>query len=248
MIPSHQTPRLSTLSVSDINEFLHSVEVYQSVTDKPRQIPLRLLLEPAILKSLKLYSPELSSDSSLREFLRGMVTFSSYEEFSRTVSELRMDKTIKEPQERMNDYLRRFVCVQERASPLNLSEKVFMMRFARGVCPKGLSVSLTSRVKDDIFPSLTSLISCITSELVDLERARSWMSAAANPEVISRTQLRSDDIKKRNCYRCHRPGHLAVNCKAKVEEVNHLEMIDDSLRPDFVNPLKKICRRGSVSK
>ncbi|KAL0252087.1 hypothetical protein GEMRC1_001299 [Eukaryota sp. GEM-RC1] len=172
-----------------------------------------------------------------------MVTFSSYEEFSQTVSELWMDKTIKEPQERMNDYLRRFVCVQERASPLNLSEKVFMMRFARGVCPKGLSVSLTPRVKDDIFPSLTSLISCITSALIDPERARSWMSAAANPEVISRTQLRSDDIKKRNCYRCHRPGRTAVNCKAKVEEVFHFEMVDNHSRPDFESSEKHMHRR-----
>ncbi|KAL0239965.1 hypothetical protein GEMRC1_010073 [Eukaryota sp. GEM-RC1] len=243
-------PKLATFTRNEIQTFLEEVDVYTSITDKKHQVTLRLMLDPVLLRSLHLSEPDLeASDEALLEYLKRQVQFSTYEEFNQTISGLRMDVRIGEPRERMNEYLRRFVRIRDRAESLSLPDKVLVKRFARGICPKGLSSSLISRINNELITSLPEVISVASDELLDLSRVSSWLKKDSSvldslPAVESRNQQRSNDRKRNICFKCHRSGHKANECSytAKEESINSIIVDEPKHTFDnscYTNPIKK---------
>ncbi|KAL0246412.1 hypothetical protein GEMRC1_007624 [Eukaryota sp. GEM-RC1] len=167
-----------------------------------------------------------------------------------------MDVRICEPSEQMNEYLRRFVRIRDRAESLSLPDKVLVKRFARGIRPKGLSGSLISRINDELITSLPEVISVASDELLDLSRVFSRLKKDSSvldslPAVESRNQQRSNDRKRDSCFKCHRPGHKANECSytAKVESINCIIVDEPTHTFDnscYTNPIKRL-RRSSVS-
>ncbi|KAL0231001.1 hypothetical protein GEMRC1_010406 [Eukaryota sp. GEM-RC1] len=167
-----------------------------------------------------------------------------------------MDVRVCEPRERMNEYLRRFVSIRDRAESLSLPDKVLVKRFARGICPKGLSSSMISRINDELITSPPEVISVASDELLDLSRVSSWLKKDSSvldslPAVESRNQQRSNDRKRNSCFNCHRSGHKANECSyaAKVESINSIIVDEPKHTFDntcYTNPIKEL-RRGSVS-
>ncbi|KAL0219802.1 hypothetical protein P9112_005455 [Eukaryota sp. TZLM1-RC] len=82
-----------------------------------------------------------------------------------------MNVKIPSARKRMNDYLRNFLKVKEKAGGLAIPNNVFMKRFAAGIAPKGLAESLVSRINDQLLPDFKTLVKIATDGIVDHDRS-----------------------------------------------------------------------------
>ncbi|KAL0218237.1 hypothetical protein RCL1_009085 [Eukaryota sp. TZLM3-RCL] len=116
------------------------------------------MMEPAVYDAIEV--PKLSStpsDDEVLAYLQGLLHFADYEDFFLSVSSVKMDPRLNDPNEKFNDYLVGLQAIKSRACNLGLSDSVFMVRFATGVSPKGLAESLSNRIYDGVIKSFPQL-------------------------------------------------------------------------------------------
>ncbi|KAL0217825.1 hypothetical protein RCL1_008674 [Eukaryota sp. TZLM3-RCL] len=239
-------PRLTDVRAESVSRFFQEHSAYVKSVGAEHALSMRDCLGDGLLECICLLRPSTKkSDPELKRYLESLLSYSCIEDAYSAFDALSMDLSLKDPHSRVFKLLSEFLEIQRRSKGFGIPEKALLPRFAKAVRPLGVSLSLLTRISDDILPSLSNVVEATLADLIDFERCATWKRTSSSLKVLPGASLepgikridRGKAFKERLCFKCHQPGHLANVCtNPKTETVRYLNFHEEC-PSNLSNPL-----------
>ncbi|KAL0237967.1 hypothetical protein GEMRC1_012441 [Eukaryota sp. GEM-RC1] len=238
-------PVLESLSEDAILHFVTRYELLKRVSAD--ELPsLRTLIEGNLLSVIIAYHPDAEeSDSELLNYLKLATQIESVREASSLFQNLRMNFEKKHANDRIAEYVSKFMTLKNRCDKLELNEDYFKQKFCYGMRPSWLRQMLAETVKAKTI-ELNELIRFATTEYLKSEQYRND-AFQRNTRVDrfprkpfrdtdrprrsggpnSNEERKEQDRKKNACFYCHQPGHIAAKCPQKRQVKNEVNVVEE---------------------